>query len=90
LTDEQLCGTARVGTTDVTTGRPGEHDRQTVDLYRVAIARHEWLPGPAMPAAPDHSSSAARDIQLPAGTWYDVNRGTTVKGLVTPKAHPTP
>nr|WSY50257.1 hypothetical protein OG999_08990 [Streptomyces sp. NBC_00886] len=46
--------------------------------------------GPAVLAAPNPTASATRDIRLPAGTWYDVNRGRTVKGPVTLEAYATP
>ncbi|WP_189315588.1 glycoside hydrolase family 31 protein [Streptomyces brasiliensis] len=122
--------TSPLGTTDVTTGQRVDYDKETVDLYRAAIARHErlapylwdqvrstlktgdpivrplffdfpedrasytiddeWMLGPAVLAAPNLTSSAARDVRLPAGTWYDVNRGRTVKGPVTLKAYATP
>ncbi|MEW1640587.1 glycoside hydrolase family 31 protein [Streptomyces sp. NPDC091219] len=50
----------------------------------------EWMLGPAVLAAPNLTGSASRDIRLPAGTWYDVNRGRTVKGPVTLKSYATP
>jgi len=50
----------------------------------------EWLLGPAVLAAPNLTPSPSRDIHLPPGTWYDVHRGTTVKGPVTLKAYATP
>ncbi len=50
----------------------------------------EWMLGPAVLAAPNLTASASRDIHLPAGTWYDVNRGRTVKGPVTLKSYATP
>lgn len=50
----------------------------------------EWMLGPAVLAAPNLTASAARDIHLPAGTWYDVRRGRAVKGPVTLRAYATP
>lgn len=50
----------------------------------------EWLLGPAVLAAPNLTSAATRDIHLPPGTWYDVDRGTTIKGPVTLKSYATP
>ncbi|MFK4104573.1 hypothetical protein ACI2L1_31760 [Streptomyces sp. NPDC019531] len=50
----------------------------------------EWLLGPAVLAAPNLTASASRDIHLPPGTWYDVNRGRTIKGPVTLASYATP
>ncbi|MFI6460896.1 glycoside hydrolase family 31 protein [Streptomyces sp. NPDC050538] len=50
----------------------------------------EWMLGPAVLAAPNLTASPTRDIHLPAGTWYDVNRGRTVKGPVTLTSYATP
>jgi len=46
--------------------------------------------GPAVLSAPNLTSAASRDIHLPPGRWYDVNRRTTIKGPVTLKAYATP
>jgi alpha-glucosidase (family GH31 glycosyl hydrolase) len=40
----------------------------------------EWMLGPAVLAAPVVRTGAARDVYLPAGTWYDVARGRAVNG----------
>jgi len=50
----------------------------------------EWMLGPAVLSAPNLTSAAARDIHLPPGRWYDVNRGTTIKGPTTLKAYAAP
>jgi alpha-glucosidase (family GH31 glycosyl hydrolase) len=50
----------------------------------------EWMLGPAVLSAPNLTSAASRDIHLPPGRWYDVNRGTTVKGPVTLRSYATP
>ncbi|GAA4610080.1 glycoside hydrolase family 31 protein [Actinoallomurus liliacearum] len=40
----------------------------------------EWMLGPAVLAAPKLSSGDTRDVFLPTGKWFDVNRGTVVQG----------
>lgn len=50
----------------------------------------EWMLGPAVLSAPNLTSSAARDIRLPSGTWYDVTHGTKIKDPVTLKNYATP
>lgn len=50
----------------------------------------EWMLGPAVLAAPVVRTGTARDVYLPAGTWYDVSRGRAVRGprLLTGYAAP--
>ena len=50
----------------------------------------EWMLGPAVLAAPVVRTGVARDVYLPAGTWYDVDRGRAVDGprLLTGYAAP--
>jgi alpha-glucosidase (family GH31 glycosyl hydrolase) len=40
----------------------------------------EWMLGPAVLAAPVVETGDRRDVYLPAGRWYDVNRDVVVKG----------
>jgi alpha-glucosidase (family GH31 glycosyl hydrolase) len=42
--------------------------------------RDEWMLGPAVLAAPMLTPGDRRDVFLPSGVWYDVNRGRTVRG----------
>ncbi|MFV8182363.1 glycoside hydrolase family 31 protein [Streptomyces sp. AF1B] len=50
----------------------------------------EWMLGPAVLSAPNLTSADTRDIHLPPGRWYDVNRHTTIKGPTTLKAYAAP
>ncbi|MCT9082563.1 glycoside hydrolase family 31 protein [Streptomyces fulvoviolaceus] len=50
----------------------------------------EWMLGPAVLAAPNLTSAPTRDIHLPPGTWYDVTRGTEIRGPAMLKSYATP
>ncbi|MFI6010901.1 glycoside hydrolase family 31 protein [Streptomyces sp. NPDC051243] len=49
----------------------------------------QWMLGPAVLAAPNLTQAPSRDIRLPPGTWYDVNRGRTIKGPTTLESYAT-
>ena len=42
--------------------------------------RDEWLLGGHLLAAPILTKGGARDVYLPAGTWYDFNTNTSIEG----------
>ncbi|MFJ1970214.1 TIM-barrel domain-containing protein [Streptomyces sp. NPDC087903] len=50
----------------------------------------EWMLGPAVLAAPKLGPGASRTVYLPAGTWYDVNHGTVIRGPRTLKGYGAP
>ncbi|GLV77111.1 glycoside hydrolase [Streptomyces hygroscopicus subsp. hygroscopicus] len=50
----------------------------------------EWMLGPAVLAAPQLGAGATRTVHLPPGAWYDVNRGTVVRGPRTLGGYPAP
>ncbi|MCO5973554.1 glycoside hydrolase family 31 protein [Actinoallomurus sp. WRP6H-15] len=57
---------------------------------RAYTVNDEWMLGPAVLAAPKLSSGVTRDVFLPTGTWFDVNRGTVIHGPVTLRGYSVP
>ncbi|MGP3983186.1 TIM-barrel domain-containing protein [Streptomyces sp. KR80] len=49
-----------------------------------------WMLGPAVLAAPMLGPGTTRDIHLPPGIWYDVNRGTTIHGPANLEGYQVP
>ncbi|MFD1657045.1 glycoside hydrolase family 31 protein [Streptomyces caeni] len=50
----------------------------------------EWMLGPAVLAAPQLTDGASRTVHLPPGVWYDVARGTVVRGPRTLTGYDVP
>jgi alpha-glucosidase (family GH31 glycosyl hydrolase) len=50
----------------------------------------EWLLGDALLAAPVLEQGTSRDIYLPTGRWWDVDRRTVVRGPTTLRAYAAP
>ena len=50
----------------------------------------EWMLGPAVLAAPVVETGDKRDVYLPAGRWYDVNRRSVIKGPRRLAGYPAP
>ena len=50
------------------------------DEQRTYEITDEWLLGDAVLAAPVLGPGTSRDVYLPRGRWFDVQRGRTVRG----------
>jgi alpha-glucosidase (family GH31 glycosyl hydrolase) len=57
---------------------------------RAYTVNDEWMLGPAVLAAPVLSSGVTRDVFLPSGKWFDVNRGTVIHGPTTLRGYRAP
>jgi alpha-glucosidase (family GH31 glycosyl hydrolase) len=48
---------------------------------------NEWLLGDSLLAAPVDSDTTTRDIDVPAGQWYDLSRHRVIHGPTTLRAY---